>query len=203
MTHAFERPALLLASTLCAVGLFAWAPASFADKPAGIVFSSQSKIWLEGDSTLHRYHSTARQFQLSAALSAGKGGEGSLSHLELVLPVNELKSGEGGLDDNLYKALKASDYPTIRFLTTGGKLHVSPAGDVDATAEGTLAIAGVEHPVTVHAEGKLTGNTLHLTGTKAVSMSEFGVKPPALFLGAVKCADRIEVHFDLVGTLHD
>jgi len=106
------------------------------------------------------------------------------------IPVRGLKSGEGALDDNLYKALKADRFPTIRFAATN--CHVGSAG-VDA--DGQLSVAGRTQPVSVHAHGDLA----HLTGTVELRMSQFGVQPPVLLAGAIRCRDAITVHFDLVG----
>ncbi|MDB5100334.1 MAG: YceI family protein [Cyanobacteria bacterium RYN_339] len=147
-----------------------------------VQFAPTSRIWLEGDSTLHRYHSNATQWQVKA--------DSELRSLVVEIPVRGLKSGEGALDDNLYKALKADRYPTIRFAST----HCTVKGSL-IDAEGTLTVAGATQPTTVHA----TGDAHHASGTVALKMSSFGVQPPVLLAGAIKCSDQITVHFELVG----
>lgn len=147
-----------------------------------VTFAPTSKIWLEGDSTLHRYHSTATQWTLRA--------DSELHALAVEIPVRGLKSGEGALDDNLYKALKADRFPTIRFAAQ----HCRIQGK-QIEAAGQLTVAGVSRPVTVHA----TGDASHVTGTVELAMTSFGVQPPVLLAGAIKCSDKLVVKFDLAG----
>lgn len=200
MTFPITRT--LLATGLYLASFAALAPLSLAEGAHHITFSPESKIWLDGDSTLHKYHSAARQFQVAGTLSSTKP-DARVTGLSVVVPVRGLKSGEGGLDDNMYKALKADRFPTIRFTETGATVHLGANGAVSVDATGRLAIAGTERSVTVHADGRLNGSTLHLAGTKAIKMSEFGIQPPVLLAGAIKCSDKIVVGYDLVGRLSD
>lgn len=192
---------LVVAAGLVAAGTIAWAPATLAAKGPSIDFGSESKVWMEGDSTLHPYKSTSSKFEIKAALTGPKAQDASLADLVVEIPVKSLKSGEGPLDTNLYKTMEASKYPTIRFNMSDAKVKVSPSGDVDVNAEGILTIHGQEKKVDLTAEGKLTGNTIRLKGKKALLMSDFGVKAPVLMFGAIKCTDKITVGFDLVGEL--
>jgi polyisoprenoid-binding protein YceI len=192
-------PRLTLAAALCGVALLSSAPAVTAARVTGLTFSNESKIWLEGDSTLHRYKSTARTWQLTAKPSA----TGGLADLEAVVPVRELKSGDAGLDKNLYAAIKADKFPTIRFSADTGDMDVATGGAAEARVAGTLTIAGVKKPVTLTAAGKLSDGTLRLKGSKALLMSDFGIQPPVLMLGAIKCTDAITVHYDLIARVKD
>lgn len=193
----------LVTNLVVAAGLVAAAtiaPALAAKGPS-IDFSSDSKIWLEGDSTLHPYKSTSSRFAIKAALTAPKAQDANLADLTVEIPVKSLKSGEGPLDSNLYKTMEASKYPTIKFDLSNAKVKVSNSGDVDVNAEGTLTIHGQSKSVELVADGKLTGNTVHLKGKKAILMSDYGVKAPVLMFGAIKCTDKITVGFDLVGEI--
>lgn len=192
-------PRLTLAAALCGVALLGGAPASSATAVSGLAFTSESRIWLEGDSTLHRYKSAAKAWQLTARPTA----TGGLADLEAVVPVRELKSGDAGLDKNLYAALKADKFPAIRFSAGTGDLNVAATGAADARVAGTLTIAGAKKPVTLTAVGRLTDGTLRLKGSKALLMSDFGIEPPVLMLGAIKCTDAITVHYDLVARVKD
>lgn len=192
---------LVVAAGLVAAGTIAWAPATLAAKGPSIDFSSDSKIWMEGDSTLHPYKSTSSKFEIKASLTNPKPQDASLADLTVEIPVKSLKSGEGPLDTNLYKTMEASKYPTIKFNLSNAKVKVSGSGDVDVNAEGVLTIHGQEKTVELVAEGKLSGNTVRLKGKKSLLMSDFGVKAPVLMFGAIKCTDKITVGFDLVGEL--
>jgi polyisoprenoid-binding protein YceI len=194
---------LTLAAALGAVALSAVVPAAIAQAAGGLSFAPAGKIWLTGDSTLHAYTSTAKQYQASVG-SAGRTASGvTFSDLEVVIPVQALKSGEGALDDNMYKALQASKFATIRFSAPSGTLRQVRPGVIEAEVKGQLAIAGTTRPTSIKATGTIAGNALKLKGSKELTMSEFGVKPPVILGGMIKCSDRVVVHFDLAGQLKD
>ena len=64
---------LTLAAALGGLALSAIVPAALAQGAGALTFTPAGKIWLTGDSTLHAYTSTARQYQASV---------GSASQLE-------------------------------------------------------------------------------------------------------------------------
>lgn len=185
--------------SLLAAGLLNGAPAA---RAAGIELSTDSTVGMEGDSTLHRYHAFSKEFKLKLILSGKDTPTLRLGSVDLVIPVKTLKSGDGALDGNLYRAMEADKYPTIRFIANDCKLKVS-GSDAEATAEGTLTIAGTEKPVMIRVLGTLANNKFHLTGHKDILMSDYGVKPPVIMFGAIKCADKITIKFDLTGEVQD
>ncbi len=173
---------------------------------------SESRLRLEGDSTLHPYTSKTRDLRIVATLDPSRAsGEdlddwiaaGRLSELEVTIPVKSLKSGEGLLDSNMYKALAADKYPNIRFRLTRYKAKASASGAMTVHAQGKLAVAGKERNIELEATGTVSDGRLRLKGTQEILMSDFGVEPPILFLGALKVKDRISVHYDLIGEAPD
>lgn len=170
-----------------------------------VKFLPTSKIWLDGESNIHPYRSEATQWQVKATASMDpqRTGGPRLADLEVVIVVKGLKSGNGGLDDQMYKALKAERFPTIRFSPGKGTLGISATGQVDARSDGQLAVAGVIRPTVVQAVGSVKGANFHVTGRKELSMRDFGIVPPALLFGAITCSDRIVIHFDLLGKVEN
>ena len=162
-----------------------------------------SRFRLEGDSTLHPYHSTATVVHVSGGWSADAAGNpfdklaaGALSAFELRVPVAEMKSGKNGLDKNLRKELKAGDHPDIVFRLSGYDVETSTAGVV-VRARGALSVAGVDREETITAEARPTPGGLRLTGAKDLKMSDFGIDPPRMMLGAIRTADAVTIHYDL------
>lgn len=184
-------------AALMAAGFLAWPATTPAAAPQTIEFSPQSQIWLEGDSTLHPYRVDVKQWQAKADQAPGR-----LTDVAFTIPVRAMKSKERALDDNMYKAMKADQHPTIRFSASQARLTARGEA-VEVEADGRLTIAGTERPVTVKASGTLTGTTLRLKGSQAVTMSEFGIQPPVLLGGMIRCSDRIVVYYDLVGRVRD
>ncbi|HEY9898213.1 MAG TPA: YceI family protein [Pantanalinema sp.] len=190
--------ALVLAG-ICALGTPHLAMAA---KAPGISISPESKIWVEGDSTLHAFSFKSKNHNVEAS---GSGSGPRLDKLDVEIPVKGLKSGDGALDGNMYRAMEADKYPTIRFSLSNAKVKAAAGGDVDVDATGTLTIAGTEKPITLKAEGSLDGKTFRLKGSKELMMSDYGVKPPviSLLIAKISVKDRIVVKYDLTGTLDD
>jgi polyisoprenoid-binding protein YceI len=181
----------------------AFCPASW----GALVLEPQSALWLEGDSTLHRYASTATQISFSAEISSSgiQGGlagteeavkRGLVQNLRVMIPVGGLKSGKSGLDENLRRALKSGDHPDIVFTMAGYRLEGGPALD-KVVAWGALSVAGVEKPVTLNTSLQWRDGRALMDGEYPLLMTDFGVKPPKLMLGALKTDDRVIVKFHL------
>jgi polyisoprenoid-binding protein YceI len=198
----------LIAAVFCclsaAISLAAAEPAAPA---TALTLAPGSRLWLEGDSTLHAYKSNATKIDATAEVggtfAAGSAearaavAAGALKSLRISVPVSGLKSGENGLDKNLQKALKADAAPVIRFTLVDYKAEEGKDGSLLVKARGKLAIAGVEKDAVVEATCSFGPGGVDVTGAKDVLMSDFGIKPPVLMLGAIKTADKVVVRFAL------
>lgn len=191
----------LLAVAVCGGLLMGYSPATQADGGASVAFAPSSRIWMEGDSTLHRYKSTATRFELSATTQAGAAGF-DLAGLELVIPVKGMKSHDKQLDANMYRALEADQHPTIRFVLRDAKV-TEKNGALSVTADGMLTVAGAEKPVSVTASGARSGSSFRLSGRKELKMTQFGVKPPVILGGVIRTSDEITVYYELAGTIKE
>lgn len=166
----------------------------------GLVLQAGSFLYLEGDSTLHKYQMHANTLLGSAVLKNSKGDltktlkANGVDSMELVVPVSTLKSKESGLDDNAYKALSAKDNPAIKF-----ELDSETLKDGVMAAKGNLTIAGVTVPVTLSPATEIKGDSVHLTGVQKLKMSDYKVKPPSisLLVTSITCTDEISIHYDV------
>ncbi len=169
-----------------------------------------SSLWLTGDSTLHPYTSKTQELFQSSRLDLARVPSGvslwdavlkstALKELELKIPVKTLKSKESGLDKNMYRALKAETYPEINFRLSSYAVQASTINEraSQVKAAGMLTIAGKEQPVLLTIEATPEEAGLRIQGHTALLMSEYGIKPPSLMLGAIKVKDPVEIHFDL------
>jgi hypothetical protein len=196
-------PALVAATLACA----ATAPA-----PLAVGLGPGSWISLEGTSTLHPF--TSRSTRLSAAATrrgdardpADANALAELARSPVVqgvtvdIPVRSLLSGEAGLDRNLWKALKSEEHPRIQYRLANYAL-APPGGALDTTrvrVEGTLQVAGVEHPLPLDVTAARSEGGIVLEGTAALLMSDYGVKPPRLMMGLLRVGDRVVIHYRLL-----
>ncbi len=181
--------------------------------PGDLTLQSGSRLWLTGTSTMHDYTSQASRLEVAftsdpalwpAGVTGGDALEGlirarGVTAIDVVVGVTGLKSGKDGLDKNMYKALLAEKHPEIRFKVAG--YEVGAAGDTAGTpidARGTLTVAGVEREIAMTATARREGDTIRLRGSVPLLMTQFGIKPPKMMLGAIKTSDKVVVHIDLV-----
>lgn len=168
--------------------------------------SSESRVRLEGDSTLHPYWSEASSFTAvltveapgatAAAVSAAVA-EGKPATLKVTIPVANLKSEHSGLDKNLRKALAADKHPDIVYALD--RYEILPGKDaLKLGAWGTLTIAGKAQSEVLKASATIAADRFVIDGEQTLLMTDFGVKPPTMMLGAVKTADKIVVKYHLV-----
>lgn len=159
--------------------------------------NTQSLLWLVGDSSLHAYSSTAQNLKVEFEPGAPilmQLKSGQLKLLKVTVPVNDMRSGRGGLDKNMQKALKAGEHPNIVFQME--KYEVLPStGPLMVKATGVLEVAGVKKPVALDARLTLDESGARLEGTKELLMTDYGIKPPKVLM--IKTTNEVKVNFDL------
>jgi polyisoprenoid-binding protein YceI len=177
--------------------------------PSWLSVAPEGRLWLEGDSSLHKYKLESKQFSVEFKVDPSPAGSakdvekvvcgGEVRSLVVSVPVDKLSSGDSGLDENARKTLKAPEHPNIVYRMESYKsLPATATGDACLLRiSGHLTIAGVEKPVTVDAEVARATGGLRATGTTALLMSTFDVQPPKMFLGTIKTDDRVALKFDL------
>ena len=187
-THWYEKAALKVAPALDAAS----------KKGTVLGLQSGSYLYLEGDSTLHKYQMNANTLKGSAEIGLADPQQalekGKVGAMTLVVPVADLKSRESGLDDNAHKALLSKDYPEIKFTLTKSSLK-----DKVLTAQGKLSIAGAESAITLKPIVTFKDGIVELKGDQPLKMSDYKVTPPSisLLVTAIKCTDDITIHYDV------
>ena len=170
--------------------------------PPGLVIQPDSRIWVEGKSTV-------RDFKCTAGVVEGRVEAGAtplslptiqtaVASVDLAIPVDKLACGNGTMDEHMKKALKASEHGTIEFRLTGYTAAPPAADTSELELRGVLRIAGVDQPVTVRADATQEADgTLRVQGSQTIAMTKWGVKPPSLMLGTMKVKDEVVIHFDI------
>ena len=114
----------------------------------------ESKLWIEGGSNLHDWSCKASSIDAAIDVDEAffKTHHASRRHCSrkspVKVPVRNLKCGHGGMDNNLYKALKADDSPEISYILA--TFDVVPAATSDSftvKTVGALTVAGTEKTV--------------------------------------------------------
>ncbi len=122
----------------------------------------------------------------------------------VTIPVRSLVSGKRRMDREMYEALKADRHRDIAFALTamqpippGDRVAVGTEGDpaLRAIARGDLTIGGQTRAVAFPVSIVARDGGLRIQGDAAMKMTEFGIDPPRLMLGALRVGDAITVRF--------
>lgn len=194
----------LLAMAILSVGA---TPAAEVRPPAvpetvRLVLRPESRLWLEGDSNLHAWSCEANE--LLPEMTLGRPSADSLptgvERATMTVSVAGIECGNGKMNDNLRRALKAESHPDIRFEVTGARfVDVGVEGMLGVAAVGNLSVAGATRPLELTVTGTDTGDVaLRLQGRTEILMTDFGVEPPTALLGILKTDNEVVIWFDLV-----
>jgi polyisoprenoid-binding protein YceI len=197
--------AVAAAGLLLVPGLLFATRAVDTDNASRLVLASQSRLWVDGTSTVRSYTCQAGRIDVTVQLDPAAGGADmatlnqAVKRVELNVPVAQMDCGNGTMNDHMRTALKASDHGVIAFRMN--RLNVTPAsaGQARASLEGRLRIAGQDRPVTLTGELlEAPDGSLRLRGTHEFPMSQFGVAPPRLMAGTLRVHDPVKVQYDLI-----
>ena len=176
----------------------AWTPAD-----APLTLAPASRLWVDGTSTVRAFACKATVLDADIAgapnaVAAVLGGEKGVTAVEVRIPAEKLDCGNGTMNEHMLKALKAKEHRTIAFRVASYEVAKGADG-VRGTLTGTLALGGVEKPITVEAVGRDGGaGALRVTGVHELRLSDYGLKAPTLMFGTMKVGDAVKVGFDLV-----
>jgi polyisoprenoid-binding protein YceI len=191
-------PALTALAALLALAPTAMAARSAAES---LKLEPQSRLWVAGTSTVRAWSCKAGALETSieatpGAVGAVLGGQKAVRTLTVTVPAQQLACGNGTMDEHMWKALRAKEHQTIEFRLATYDVSKDADG-VAGTMTGTLTLGGVQRTITMKARGVDAGGALHVTGTHALNMKEYGLKPPTLMMGTMKVGEVVTVHFNL------
>jgi polyisoprenoid-binding protein YceI len=163
-----------------------------------------SKVTLEGYSNVHDWECASNQFQADVTVDSTLltvpmvAVAQPITKVSVTIPVRSLKCGHDKMDANMYKALKADQFPQIQYVLASYKVDrsASNADRFTATTTGDLTVSGktirVEIPITTtrNPAGALIGE-----GRVALKMTDFGINPPTALLGTLRTKNEIEIAF--------
>jgi polyisoprenoid-binding protein YceI len=172
-----------------------------------LLLLEKSTLVLEGDSTLHAFTSKTSTFKFASTLVSNTpsslatwekiAAQKALRSFTLRIPVTSLQSETSGLDENLYKELKADTHPEITFTMQSYEFSPAQAGNSSLSVAGELAIAGTTKQVKITANTSTAEDVLQMKGKTELKMSDFNISPPTMMLGMVKVEDKVTINFDM------
>ena len=163
----------------------------------------QSKVWVEGGSTIKNWSCKAEDVNATVEASGGGAivqtlaGEKAIKIVDVTVPVEKMECGNGTMNDHMRNALKAKDFQAINFRLVSYDVAKGTDG-VTGALTGVLSLGGVKKTITIPATGVDLGGALRVTGSYELKMTEYDLKPPTLMFGRIKVRDEVTVKFDLV-----
>ena len=165
-------------------------------QPVYKVNPSKSKLVIEGTSSLHDWSMVAENFNCIVEFDLNNEKVNNISGITFSVPVKDIISDESNLmDKKAHDALKENKSPEITFKQQSLESLNSANGQVSGKVKGNLTIAGKTKPVTISFSGKVLNNTLQITGSMPINMSDFGIEPPTAMLGALKTGDAVTLNY--------
>ena len=151
-----------------------------------------SRVELQGDAL-------DAAIELDAVLRPVTAPPKALKRVQVKVPVKSLKCGHGGMDNNLYKALKADESRTSA--TSWPSFEAAPRrheGTFTLHTIGTLTIAGKENQSDDgRHRDRLPDGSVMAKGLVPIKMTDFGIKPPTAIFGRLKTGNEVKVNFEL------
>ncbi|HEY9226817.1 MAG TPA: YceI family protein [Gemmatimonadaceae bacterium] len=196
------RKTIVGVATLCLV----LASGASAQETARVSVSPESKLWVDGTSSLHGWTCRTQSLDATIELDAKAAAQlttaapSALRRVQVKVPVKSLKCGHGGMDNNLYKALNADAAPEISYIMASFEPALGEANEAfGLKTVGSLTIAGTERRITMDVSAtRLADGSIKTTGVVPIKMTEFGVKPPTAMFGRIKTGDEVKVNFELI-----
>ena len=191
--------------TLALMAVLTPAAAAWSPLRAPLSIQPESKLWVEGTSTVRAYECRATRIDGSVVTEPATAGtaiadlQKGVKRVEIAIPVSALECGNATMNDHLRKALRAAESPVIRYRLASHQVTARGESTGAVQMSGQLSIAGKENPASIAATlERLPGGALRVKGSEPLKMTDFGVQPPKLMMGTLKVHDPVTVHFDVV-----
>ncbi len=191
-------------TTLIGAAALLWTSALNAQSLERVVVQEGSRLWIEGASTVNEWTCAAGSLQGRAIVATEEVVREAAVEpsARLAVPVKSFECGRERMNNDFARALRASQYPEIQYQLTDAQVldeESTTDGWIRLNVRGELSIAGTTRTIETVAMGRrLQNGQFQVRGSKELTMTSFGIRPPVALLGLVKAHDEIEVHFDLV-----
>ena len=157
-----------------------------------------TNVVIKGTSSLHDWEMNLKAFNSDFRLNQ----EGSLikgfENVTFSCKATDIKSESSLMDKKAYDALKADDFPEIKFSGISSTGLVADGKKFTGTIRGKLNVAGETQEVTIPFNGAFSDNkTIDIVASTDLAMSSFNITPPTAMLGALKTGDKISVSLSL------
>jgi hypothetical protein len=180
--------------------------AAFAGLAPVLTLQPESRLWVEGTSNVRPFACEAKQLAVQVETEQGRvvqrvvAGEKAVRAVVVTVPAKSLDCDDNNkkMNEHMLKAIKAEENPSIEFRLESYDLTHEEYG-ASVLLDGTLQLGGVEKQVRINATASsVAEGVLRVTGAYELRMTDYGLKPPKLMMGAFKVNDPVKINFDLL-----
>jgi polyisoprenoid-binding protein YceI len=155
--------------------------------------SKDSEMEVLGTSNIHDWEAEVKKIEGNIQMM-----DDMVQSVSVSIPVKSLDSGKGGMNSNMYKALKADKHENIMFeLESAEMVSGDPASEMMLSAKGNLTIAGKTNPITMEVKATKSDSGYTFTGKQVVNMTDYGVEPPTAMFGTIATGEEVTIEFNL------
>jgi polyisoprenoid-binding protein YceI len=171
----------------------------------GITVDPESRVILHGRSNVNSFSCATSTFQAVVRIDSAARPEGSdtrstsVVRLTVTVPVRSLDCGRARMNEDMFRALKADSFPEIRYVLTSYEVEDHSLSDsVVIHSVGELTVAGVTKRIELQVDGcRSDGGSLRGAGSVKLLMTDFGIRPPTAFFGAIRTKNALEVAVEI------
>jgi hypothetical protein len=157
---------------------------------------NNSKITVNGTSTLHDWYMEANTFDCTVSIIENTKDFKNIDQVTFFLQVENLKSDKNGLNERAYKALKMNE---IRFFSTSFENVQTSSEKAGGSVIGMLTIAGITKEVSFPFEARLLAeNKIECDATYKINMNDYEINPPTFMLGTLKTDQEVDITMHLI-----
>ncbi len=179
---------------IAAIMALVFSSAAFADKYT----SKVQKMVVSGTSTLHDWSAPASNLTAKGEITIQNTSLQAISSLNVVCVAKSIKSEKESMDEKIYDALKAEDFPNITYTLSRVNSLTKSGDDWVVETTGILTIGGTAKTVDMTVKAKIQADgEIVFTGSKKITLTSFNLERPSAMLGVIKCGDDITLTFSL------
>lgn len=157
---------------------------------------AQSKVIIKGTSTLHDWQMDARSFKSEMVWDGSEKADLRISYVSFVCKPSDIRSEHKLMDNKAHEALKVKQFSEIKFHQSDVKIDPSPGSSFKGRLIGKLEIAGVSRNIELPFTGEIKSKeTVSVSGSFKMKMSDFGITPPTAMMGTIKTGDEITLEY--------
>lgn len=151
-----------------------------------------------GSSNVHDWTLTSTVMESQGDFKIEENQLRSITAFTFSVNAKSLKSEHESMDGRTYKTMKADQYPKVTYKLTTALITAAAKNKYQVKATGDLTIAGVTQSIVMYiTAGVNPDNTITITGSENLKLTDYKIEPPSFMLGAMKVKNDLTIQFNL------